>query len=169
MTTASHISELASTIQEMADTPTNSRKKPSSPRPVAPQVPPAGVSINLALCKYGVFGRVAEKLGWDVSEDDNCDVLWADAGHAVERFVRSAKSFQRINHFPGMVNIYRKDRLARSMSRMSRISSHFAFTPKTWILPEDFAKVCYYLRCGSKRTVIMKPSAGAQVRQTIFH
>eukprot|EP01042_Synura_sphagnicola_P022052 gene22052-28081_t len=82
----------------------------------------------------------------------------------IERHVRIAKAYQRINHFPGMINIYRKDKLAKSMHKMGRISPLYDFTPKTWFLPNDYAHIANFLKSGTKRCVIMKPSAGAQGR-----
>ncbi len=125
---------------------------------------PKGVSINLTQCKYSVFHKVASSLGWAVTEDEsNWDLFWCDAGLGIEKYVRVAKTYQRINHFPGMINIYRKDRLAKSMAKMSRISPAYNFTPKTWFLPNDYQHISNYLRSGPRRCVIMKPSAGAQV------
>lgn len=122
------------------------------------------IRINLSNSKYSIFHKVAAHLGWIVTEDDtNWDIIWCDAGMGIERHVRIAKAYQRINHFPGMINIYRKDRLAKSMSKMGRISPLYDFTPKTWFLPNDYAHIANYLKSGSKRCVIMKPSAGAQV------
>ena len=46
---------------------------------------------------------------------------------------------KRINHFPGMVNIYRKGHLAREMAKMQTVSkSEYNFYPKTWLLPGDY-------------------------------
>lgn len=123
-----------------------------------------GVTINLANCKYTVFRKVAAKLGWEVTDDEvNWDIMWCDAGLGIEKYLRVAKTYQRINHFPGMINIYRKDKLAKSMAKMSRISNLYDFTPKTWVLPQDYQQIVNYLR-SANRCVIMKPSAGAQGR-----
>eukprot|EP01033_Poteriospumella_lacustris_P007014 gene7014-5052_t len=123
------------------------------------------IRINLSNSKYSIFHKVAAHLGWVVTEDDtNWDIIWCDAGMGIERHVRIAKAYQRINHFPGMINIYRKDKLAKSMHKMGRISPLYDFTPKTWFLPNDYAHIANFLKSGTKRCVIMKPSAGAQGR-----
>ena len=83
-----------------------------------------------------------------------------------------AKVYQKVNHFPGMVNIYRKSNLARSMAKMTKINAkEFNFYPRTWVLPADHAEVQKYLshnlhsddKKGS-RCIIVKPSGGAQER-----
>lgn len=46
--------------------------------------------------------------------------------------------FQKINHFPGMSEICRKDLLARNMSRMLKMfPKDFHFFPRTWCLPAE--------------------------------
>lgn len=45
---------------------------------------------------------------------------------------------QKINHFPGMSEICRKDLLARNMSRMLKMfPKDFLFFPRTWCLPAE--------------------------------
>lgn len=45
---------------------------------------------------------------------------------------------QKINHFPGMSEICRKDLLARNMSRMLKMfPKDFHFFPRTWCLPAE--------------------------------
>lgn len=45
---------------------------------------------------------------------------------------------QKINHFPGMSEICRKDLLARNMCRMSKLfPKDFHFFPRTWCLPAE--------------------------------
>ena len=49
------------------------------------------------------------------------------------------KSFQRINHFPGMSEITRKDNLAKNMNRLKKMyPDDYAFIPNTWTLPREF-------------------------------
>lgn len=131
-------------------------------QPVQPQ--PAGIFINTIGCKFPVVSRVALSLGWKETEDESkWDVMWVDAGMGVEKVVRTMKSYQRLNHFPGMINIYRKDKLAKSLSKMRRMSNLYDFMPRTWFLPADFNNICNYLRSGPSKAVILKPCAGAQV------
>lgn len=45
---------------------------------------------------------------------------------------------QKINHFPGMSEICRKDLLARNMGRMLKMfPKDFHFFPRTWCLPAE--------------------------------
>ncbi|OON17051.1 hypothetical protein X801_07119 [Opisthorchis viverrini] len=44
----------------------------------------------------------------------------------------------KINHFPGMSELCRKDSLARNLNRMAKIfPKEYAIFPKTWSLPAE--------------------------------
>lgn len=130
------------------------------------------IVVNIAHTKYGVITCAANALNWKTSNkknlvgDDGWDIAWIDAGQGVDKVVREMKSYQRVNHFPGMVELYRKDKLARTIQRMRALCPHeYNFTPCTWYLPQDYELVANYLRQGKgKRCVILKPAGGAQGR-----
>eukprot|EP00981_Chlorochromonas_danica_P011868 scaffold4337_cov182-Ochromonas_danica.AAC.3 len=132
----------------------------------------ADIVVNIAHTKYGVITCAANVLNWKTSNkkqvigDGGWDIAWIDAGQGVDRVVREMKSYQRVNHFPGMVELYRKDKLARTIQRMRSLCPHdYNFTPCTWYLPQDYELVANYLRQGKgKRCVILKPAGGAQGR-----
>ncbi|XP_026566551.1 tubulin polyglutamylase TTLL6 [Pseudonaja textilis] len=73
------------------------------------------------------------------------------------------KSYQKINHFPGMTEICRKDLLARNMSRMLKLfPKEFNFFPKTWCLPADYGELQAFGRSKKHKTYICKPDSGCQ-------
>ncbi|XP_069884382.1 tubulin polyglutamylase TTLL6 isoform X3 [Dipodomys merriami] len=75
------------------------------------------------------------------------------------------KSYQKINHFPGMTEICRKDLLARNMSRMLKMfPKEFHFFPRTWCLPADWGALQRYSRSRKNKTYICKPDSGCQGR-----
>ncbi|XP_060059643.1 tubulin polyglutamylase TTLL6 isoform X2 [Erinaceus europaeus] len=75
------------------------------------------------------------------------------------------KSYQKINHFPGMNEICRKDLLARNMSRMLKMfPKDFHFFPRTWCLPADWGDLQNYSRARKNKTYICKPDSGCQGR-----
>ncbi|CAM4704566.1 unnamed protein product [Lepidochelys olivacea] len=75
------------------------------------------------------------------------------------------KSYQKINHFPGMSEICRKDLLARNMSRMLKLfPKEFNFFPRTWCLPADYGDLQTYSRSRKHKTYICKPDSGCQGR-----
>ncbi|XP_072794975.1 tubulin polyglutamylase TTLL6 isoform X2 [Vicugna pacos] len=75
------------------------------------------------------------------------------------------KSYQKINHFPGMSEICRKDLLARNMGRMLKMfPKDFHFFPRTWCLPADWGDLQNYSRSRKNKTYICKPDSGCQGR-----
>lgn len=126
------------------------------------------VTVNARFSQYPVIHKASKLIGWKFSVEDPknelWDVCWADSGLGIDKYVRVAKSFQRINHFPGMVQIYRKNQLAKSIMKMQNINMpEYNFSPKTWLLPFDREDISRYLRSNSEHCVIIKPVAGAQV------
>ncbi|XP_074900846.1 tubulin polyglutamylase TTLL13 isoform X1 [Buteo buteo] len=75
------------------------------------------------------------------------------------------KRFQKINHFPGMIEICRKDLLARNLNRMLRLfPKEYNIFPRTWCLPADYGDFQAYRRARKTRTFICKPDSGCQGR-----
>ncbi|XP_051898351.1 tubulin polyglutamylase TTLL13-like [Pristis pectinata] len=75
------------------------------------------------------------------------------------------KRFQKINHFPGMSEICRKDLLARNLNRMLKLfPKEYNFFPRTWCLPADFGDFQAYCRMKKPKTYICKPDCGCQGR-----
>lgn len=45
---------------------------------------------------------------------------------------------QKVNHFPGMMEVCRKDMLARNLNRMAkRFPKDYNIFPHTWCLPAE--------------------------------
>lgn len=156
-----------------------SKKKKRSSR--SSSRPPA--TLNIRHCRYKVLAVAGRRCGWDISWHSPCpntvdwDVYWTDAGMHIENVVRISKPFHRINHFPGMVSLYRKHNLAKCIRtvRNSLLSSRpagaledlFSFFPRTWLLPMEREAVQAHLKGGGK-WVIVKPASSSQVSYLIF-
>ncbi|XP_024140559.1 tubulin polyglutamylase ttll6 isoform X3 [Oryzias melastigma] len=73
------------------------------------------------------------------------------------------KRYQKINHFPGMNEICRKDSLARNLNRMLKLfPKDYNIFPKTWCLPADYSDFQVYTRAKKSKTYICKPDTGCQ-------
>ncbi|XP_068161743.1 tubulin polyglutamylase ttll6 isoform X2 [Antennarius striatus] len=73
------------------------------------------------------------------------------------------KRYQKINHFPGMSEICRKDSLARNMNRMLKLfPKDYNIFPRTWCLPADYSDFQAYTRAKKGKTYICKPDTGCQ-------
>lgn len=62
-----------------------------------------------------------------------------------------------------MSEICRKDFLTRNMNRMAKLyPKDYAFFPKSWCLPADYADLANYARLKKNKTYICKPDSGCQ-------
>ncbi|KAK5851215.1 hypothetical protein PBY51_002026 [Eleginops maclovinus] len=79
------------------------------------------------------------------------------------------KRYQKINHFPGMSEICRKDLLARNMNRMLKLfPKDYNIFPRTWCLPADYSDFQAYTRAKKCKTYICKPDTGCQGKGIII-
>ena len=71
------------------------------------------------------------------------------------------KPYQKINHFPGMFEISRKNYLAKNLNKFREaFPEDYDFYPQTWILPQDYNSFKLALR--DQNTLIIKPDAASQ-------
>lgn len=75
-------------------------------------------------------------------------------------FLREMNSYQRINHFPGIWQLGRKDNLWRNMLKMRRkFGKQYEFCPYTYLLPEDYSRFQTDREENQKALWILKPAA----------
>ncbi|XP_061666897.1 tubulin polyglutamylase ttll6 isoform X2 [Syngnathoides biaculeatus] len=122
------------------------------------------LSINLTSCKYESVRRAARRYGLKaVGEGDDWTLMWSDCSVSLDR-VKGMKQYQ-INHFPGMIEICRKDTLARNLNRMLKLfPKDYNIFPRTWCLPADYCDFQAYTRVRKRSTFICKPDSGCQGR-----
>lgn len=144
------------------------RNKNKGPK-VPPRLPRNQIAINLTDCKFSVIRYVASKvMGWKVIDDDpenfNCDIIWNDTA-CNQHIMGSLKPYMKINHFPGVHLIARKNFMAYHLNKMKkRFPEHFDFYPETYCLPSDKNILAKEFEGGKKKTFIVKPEAGSQGR-----
>ena len=76
---------------------------------------------------------------------------------------------QKINHFPGMNTLHRKNNLAKNLYRLQEeYPEDYDFFPRTFLLPHDHLRLKNYYqevrRRGIQKTFIVKPEANCQGR-----
>ncbi|XP_029430420.1 tubulin polyglutamylase TTLL6 isoform X7 [Rhinatrema bivittatum] len=123
------------------------------------------IGINLTNCKYESVRRAAKLCGLkEVGDEDEWTVYWTDCSVSLER-VMDMKRFQKINHFPGMNEICRKDLLARNLNRLLKLfPKEYNIFPPTWCLPADYGDFQAHCRVRKNKTYICKPDSGCQGR-----
>ncbi|XP_037611797.1 tubulin polyglutamylase ttll6 isoform X1 [Sebastes umbrosus] len=127
------------------------------------------LSINLTNCKYESVRRAARGYGLrEVMDGDDWTLFWTDCSVSLDR-VKDMKRYQKINHFPGMSEICRKDLLARNMNRMLKLfPKDYNIFPRTWCLPADYSDFQAYTRAKKSKTYICKPDTGCQGKGIII-
>ncbi|XP_014293793.1 tubulin polyglutamylase TTLL6 isoform X3 [Halyomorpha halys] len=117
--------------------------------------------ICTAHCRYDIVRQIASKFGMRESQE-NWNILWSDYIVTCER-IKNLRRYQKINHFPGMAEICRKDLLARNLNRMSKLfPKDYDFSPRTWLLPIDLGEVTEYSKRHKSTTYILKPDVGCK-------
>jgi hypothetical protein len=75
-------------------------------------------------CKYDVIINRVKQMGWKAIEDekkeDKCNIFWVDVALIHER-LRMAQPWQIVNHFPGMPNIARKNRMGQNLNKFQKL------------------------------------------------
>uniref|UniRef100_A0A8C1HMB6 Tubulin tyrosine ligase-like family, member 7 n=2 Tax=Cyprinus carpio TaxID=7962 RepID=A0A8C1HMB6_CYPCA len=100
-----------------------------------------------------------------IDDDETANLIWNDSSVQHEK-IAELRNYQRINHFPGMGEICRKDCLARNMAKMIKSQpQEYSFIPKTWIFPAECTQFQNYVkelkRKRKQKTFIVKPANGA--------
>uniref|UniRef100_A0A8C2H485 Tubulin tyrosine ligase-like family, member 7 n=1 Tax=Cyprinus carpio TaxID=7962 RepID=A0A8C2H485_CYPCA len=116
---------------------------------------------------YEDFRIVIEEMIFHKARDDDetANLIWNDSSVQHEK-IAELRNYQRINHFPGMGEICRKDCLARNMAKMIKSQpQEYSFIPKTWIFPAECTQFQNYVkelkRKRKQKTFIVKPANGA--------
>ena len=127
---------------------------------------------SLLLSKYDSVWHTTEVLGWQAyaaDEEEKCkatyNVCWSDTSVALERIMKMGR-LQKINHFPGMLELVRKAGTARNLNKMLKaVGKEYKFFPKTFMLPADYTELKKEWEHGKNhgnKTFIVKPSKGCQ-------
>ena len=134
------------------------------------------VIFDGTLCRYPVIRNRVLEMGWELFEADEhsknkkSTVIWVDVACILEKYPQ-LKNWQRINHFPGMTNLARKNRMAQHLARMRKsFSALYSFYPRTWSLPFDSGDLSsiFNNKGVSPYVLICKPDSGCQGRGEFF-
>jgi tubulin polyglutamylase TTLL6/13 len=129
--------------------------------PVACPKKKKSLTVNATACKYDIVKDCAESLGFRlVTDPKKWCLYWIDTGVSLQRILEM-EAYQKINHFPGMSEICRKNLLARNLSRIQK-RSEFEFFPKSWILPSEWSDLNLNYKRNERTVFIVKPDQGCQ-------
>lgn len=129
------------------------------------------LNTSVSAAQYVNGNNFASQTTTGDSESSWCewDLLWTDGAVQVDKLYKM-KPYQRINHFPGMYALARKNHLASNLKKMQAMHpDDYKFFPETWLLPADYPSFqkLFSQQEGSatsagKITFISKPRAAAQ-------
>jgi tubulin polyglutamylase TTLL6/13 len=123
-------------------------------------------------CRYSVILNAVKERGWRLIDGDKKDakanIYWIDVAAIHERF-KTILPWQVINHFPGMPNIARKNKMGQNLNKMAKFfPKQYSFYPKTWVLPGEMSDFkAQFDSSGNSignKVYIIKPDAGCQGR-----
>uniref|UniRef100_A0A8C2AD96 Tubulin tyrosine ligase-like family, member 7 n=1 Tax=Cyprinus carpio TaxID=7962 RepID=A0A8C2AD96_CYPCA len=125
------------------------------------------ITLPVATTVKSIIRIVIEEMIFHKARDDDetANLIWNDSSVQHEK-IAELRNYQRINHFPGMGEICRKDCLARNMAKMIKSQpQEYSFIPKTWIFPAECTQFQNYVkelkRKRKQKTFIVKPANGA--------
>jgi tubulin polyglutamylase TTLL6/13 len=114
------------------------------------------VKIDISKCQYPILKEILKDLKWDIDFEDDPDIIWQDSALSPTS-LSLLNSYQRINHFPGIYAISRKDYLARHLKTMELLNpGEFQFFPETWVVPQEFQSLKTFI-VSTNATLIVKP------------
>ena len=126
----------------------------------------------LLLTKYESVRRTSERLGWRSFEATDLkrrkvatfNVCWTDSSVTLARIMK-LRRMQKVNHFPGMLELVRKAGTARNLNKMLHaVGKEYKFFPQTFMLPADYTELKqeWGPKNHGNKTFIVKPSKGCQ-------
>jgi len=123
------------------------------------------VKINISYTQYELLQELATELNYLVISDTNdkeSDIFWQDNALSPDQLTQF-KSHQRVNHFPGIYIISRKDHLGKNLKSMKQLfPNSYNFFPPTWVLPKDLSDLKLQFNEKRAKTFICKPEALSQ-------
>ncbi|CAI2363824.1 unnamed protein product [Moneuplotes crassus] len=121
------------------------------------------MKINLNNCKYPIICDLSTKEFCFKQTEGNCwDILWSDSGINQLLFKRM-KLYQKVNHFPGMYMITRKNQLCHHLKKLAKsLPEEYSFFPESWALPTESYQLKAFSEQNPNCIYIVKPEGGAQ-------
>mmetsp|Transcript_26231 Transcript_26231/g.51366 ORF Transcript_26231/g.51366 Transcript_26231/m.51366 type:complete len:541 (+) Transcript_26231:173-1795(+) len=126
--------------------------------------------VDLEWCKFPVVTDCVLELGWrrcgvpgaPVIPDDGWNIMWVDNEISLP-VVKLLGPGQKINHFPGIMELTSKCHMAYHLNGMRvRLPEAYSFVPLTFVLPEEEGEFVHACEQGGRpRTFIVKPDMGS--------
>lgn len=124
------------------------------------------ISMYCKLTNYAIIkeaGKTFCEFHLSRRPEADWDIAWFDAPPN-DKFLKKMKFNQRVNHFPGIYNLSRKNTLGRHLMRMYKfMPKYYNFFPYTYMIPYDYKYFEHDTHgMGNQRTYIVKPDNSCQ-------
>ena len=119
------------------------------------------VVVSVVSCKYDVVAQAARGLGWRCTTDEHeeFNLLWNDSYVPFDTIAQLNK-YQKVNHFPGMSELAKKNLLAKNLNRIAKqMPGEFSFVPPTFILPGESESLKSWFQSQARAAVFCPPAA----------
>ncbi|KAH9107605.1 hypothetical protein LEN26_007510 [Aphanomyces euteiches] len=119
------------------------------------------VVVDVSLCRYAIIKRCLKARDYRLVREKNSevewDIWWSDRGELLKD-ARRLNAFQKINHFPSMQDICRKDFLANNLNAMRKLlPDDFDYFPRSFLLPAERVELQQCMEQDKRGTYIAKP------------
>ncbi|OQS02015.1 hypothetical protein THRCLA_05578 [Thraustotheca clavata] len=99
------------------------------------------VVVDVSLCRYAIIKRCLKARDFRLVREKNTnaewDIWWSDRGELLKD-TRRLHPFQKLNHFPSMEDICRKDFLANHLNAMRKcLPTEYDFFPRSFLMPAE--------------------------------
>ncbi|RLN92979.1 hypothetical protein BBJ28_00012201 [Nothophytophthora sp. Chile5] len=142
---------------------------------------PCRVAVDVSACRYAIIKRCLRERDFRLVKQPQesgkdgvpWDIWWSDRGDTLKHLPR-LNALQKVNHFPGMEEICRKDFLAHNLytdeccqmlsNAIAKVlPDEFDFFPRSFLLPTDRMELQLAMESGPKNaTYIVKPRSLCQ-------
>lgn len=106
---------------------------------------------------------VLEQAGFSPTDSYDWDLLWTGASPPAGLY-NGLSPYQKINHFPGSIQLTQKDLMYRHISKAQTLYGKpaFDFVPETFLLPSEFQEFVHRFEAAPDLHWIAKPNASSQ-------
>ncbi|OQR98893.1 hypothetical protein ACHHYP_07619 [Achlya hypogyna] len=117
----------------------SAKKEPR--KPTGPIKSRRKVVVDVSLCRYAIIKRCLKARGFKLVRDKGAnaewDIWWSDRGELLKD-ARRLHPFQKVNHFPSMEDICRKDFLANHLNALRKcLPEDYDYFPRSYLMPAD--------------------------------
>jgi hypothetical protein len=130
------------------------------PLPQKPKRRKCRVTVDISSCRYAIIRQCLRERDFRLIKKptNKWDIWWSDRGDKLKE-IRRLNAFQKVNHFPCMEEICRKDFLSNNLNGIYKIlPEEYDFFPRSFLIPAETIELQKAMEKDMKTTYIVKVS-----------